>query len=369
MVVWMIKYPMCFVAGTKVHTLSGLKNIEDIQRDDWVLTRDEENPTSENRYRRVTELFQTSPSRLLTIAYRNDVTGVEESVTCTGEHPFFVSGREELSRETGSGQAHLDAEIALLTQPEVAVNELRHRSFIPADGLEVGDTLVLADGNEATIISIEEQSAAEGETFTTYNFAVEGDHTYFVSESGVWVHNTGNPCDEAFEIFAKKFRDTDNPIEAAKAARNHLDTLVDATDVGPAMYRKHYWDLEQLVVGQFQSDRGRTAWKDYLTGIKGAAPVDMPNPHAHHILFEKGLGEAQQLLVREGQDLLRKVGIDPLFGEEVLYWAPNGVKDQHSGTTLLSLLEDLREAANDQLDRSEYVRILKRHADVAAARR
>jgi hypothetical protein len=74
MVVWMIKYPMCFVAGTKVHALSGLKSIEDIQRDDWVLTRDEDNPTSENRYRRVTELFKTSPSRLLTIAYRNDVT-------------------------------------------------------------------------------------------------------------------------------------------------------------------------------------------------------------------------------------------------------------------------------------------------------
>jgi hypothetical protein len=369
MVVWMIKYPMCFVAGTKVHTLSGLKNIEDIQRDDWVLTRDEDNPTSENRYRRVTELFQTSPSRLLTIAYRNDVTGVEESLTCTGEHPFFVSGREELPRKTGSGRSHLDDESALLTQPEVAVNELRHGSFIPAGRLEVGDTLVLADGHEATIISIDEQSAAEGETFTTYNLAVDGDHTYFVGASGVWVHNTGNPCDEAFEIFAKKFSDTDNPIEAAKAARNHLDTLVDATEVGPAMYRKHYRDLEQLVVGQFQSDRGRTAWKDYLTGIKGAAPVDMPNPHAHHILFKKGLGEAQQLLVREGQDLLRKVGIDPLFGEEVLYWAPNGVKDQHSHSTLLSLIEDLRELANKKADRSKYVEVLREHARDAAERR
>ena len=222
MVVWMIKYPMCFVAGTKVHTLSGLKNIEDIQRDDWVLTRDEENPTSENRYRRVTELFQTSPSRLLTIAYRNDVTGVEESVTCTGEHPFFVSGREELSRENGSGRPHLDDESALLTQPEVAVNELRHGSFIPADGLAIGDTLVLADGHEATIISIEEQSAAEGETFTTYNFAVDGDHTYFVGESGVWVHNTGNVCDEAFDLFAKRVANGDRESDALREAIRHI---------------------------------------------------------------------------------------------------------------------------------------------------
>ena len=174
---------------------------------------------------------------------------------------------------------------------------------------------------------------------------------------------------QLFESVSRKFRDKDNPIEAAKAARNHLDTLVDATEVGPAMYRKHYWDLEQLVVGQFQSDKGRTAWKDYLTGIKGAAPVDMPNPHAHHILFKKGLGEAQQMLVREGQDLLRKVGIDPLFGEEVLYWAPNGVKDQHSHSTLLSLIEDLRELANKKADRSKYVEVLREHARDAAERR
>jgi hypothetical protein len=239
MVVWMIKYPMCFVAGTKVHTLSGLKNIEDIQRDDWVLTRDEHNPTSENRYRRVTELFQTSPSRLLTIAYRNDVTGVEESVTCTGEHPFFVSGREELSREPGSGQAYLDAETALLTQPEVTVTELRHGSFIPADGLAIGDTLVLADGNEATITSIEEQSAAEGEAFTTFNFAVDGDHTYFVGESGVWVHNTGNVCDEAFDLFAKRVANGDKESDALREAIRHIRKSEDNNPLA----QKHIDDL------------------------------------------------------------------------------------------------------------------------------
>ena len=95
----------------------------------------------------------------------------------------------------------------------------------------------------------------------------------------------------------------------------------------------------------------------------------MPNPHAHHILFKKGLREAQQMLVRKGQDLLRKVGIDPLFGEEVLYWAPNGVKDQHSHETLLSLIEDLRKLAASQEERSEYVEVLKKHAAVAAGRR
>jgi hypothetical protein len=75
------------------------------------------------------------------------------------------------------------------------------------------------------------------------------------------------------------------------------------------------------------------------------------------------------MLVREGQDLLRKVGIDPLFGKEVLYWATNGVKDQHSHSTLLSLIEDLRKLAASQEERSEYVEVLKKHAAVAAGRR
>jgi hypothetical protein len=37
------------------------------------------------------------------------------------------------------------------------------------------------------------EQAPEGQTFTTYNFEVEQDHTYFVGEAGVWVHNACNP--------------------------------------------------------------------------------------------------------------------------------------------------------------------------------
>jgi hypothetical protein len=51
------------------------------------------------------------------------------------------------------------------------------------------------------------------------------------------------------------------------------------------------------------------------------------------------------------------------------YWAPNGVKDQHSHETLLSLIEDLRKLAASQEERSEYVEVLKKHAAVAAGRR
>ncbi len=45
-------------------------------------------------------------------------------------------------------------------------------------------------------------------------------------------------------------------------------------------------------------------------------PTAMINPHAHHILFKKGLGQKQQELVREGQEILRRYGIDPIIGEK-----------------------------------------------------
>ena len=51
----------------------------------------------------------------------------------------------------------------------------------------------------------------------------------------------------------------------------------------------------------------------YLKNIVGNPPSDMLNPHAHHILFKTGNGAAQQALVEEGQAILRKYGIDPIF--------------------------------------------------------
>lgn len=54
----------------------------------------------------------------------------------------------------------------------------------------------------------------------------------------------------------------------------------------------------------------------------------MYDSHAHHILFKKGLGQKQKVLVQEGQGILRGYGIDPIIGEENLVWAPNAVIGQ-----------------------------------------
>jgi len=80
----------------------------------------------------------------------------------------------------------------------------------------------------------------------------------------------------------------------------------------------------------------------YLKSTAGDPPIGMPDPHAHHVLFKKGLGEKQQALVVEGQDLLRKYEIDPILGSENLVWAPNRIKGQHDIKALQQVTDTLK---------------------------
>ena len=52
--------------------------------------------------------------------------------------------------------------------------------------LKVGDLLVQSDGNTLKIESIE----LKHEPATVYNMTVDEFHTYFVSDLGIWVHNS-----------------------------------------------------------------------------------------------------------------------------------------------------------------------------------
>ncbi|MNN00153.1 hypothetical protein D3C81_1127370 [compost metagenome] len=52
--------------------------------------------------------------------------------------------------------------------------------------LKVGDLLVQSDGNTLKIDSIE----LEHKHVTVYNMTVDEFHTYFVSDLGIWVHNS-----------------------------------------------------------------------------------------------------------------------------------------------------------------------------------
>ena len=81
----------------------------------------------------------------------------------------------------------------------------------------------------------------------------------------------------------------------------------------------------------------------YLSKMVGAPPKNMCKPHAHHILFKIGNGKKQKELVKQGQEILRKYGIDPIAGKEVLCWAPNRVVGQHSYKAIEPLVQKLLE--------------------------
>jgi len=106
----------------------------------------------------------------------------------------------------------------------------------------------------------------------------------------------------------------------------------------------------------------------HLRGVIGDPPKGMVDPHAHHILFKKGLGPVQQALIDEGQAILRKVGIDPIYGKENLIWAPWRVSKQHGIESLQKVVDELRALERAGGDYDDFVDLLKKLGKIAAER-
>ena len=107
----------------------------------------------------------------------------------------------------------------------------------------------------------------------------------------------------------------------------------------------------------------------YFRGLMGDPPTAMIDPHAHHILFKKGLGEAQQKLVQEGQEILRKYGIEPVIGKENLVWASNRVAGQHSIAALENVVKQLKAVDAAGADIDDIIEILEDLGKQAASRK
>ena len=135
----------CFVSGTIVSTASCSKNIEDIQVGDKVWATNPE--TGETELKEVTQLFRGQTDEWV------HVFAGEEEIVCTPGHPFY--------------------------SPE--------KGWISAGELRVGDVLVTLEGSSLIIDRIYREQLETLET--TYNFEVDDFHTYYVSETGLLVHN------------------------------------------------------------------------------------------------------------------------------------------------------------------------------------
>ena len=134
----------CFVAGTEILTVDGVKNIEDVRVGDWVIA-DDPTPPGEIEAKQVLEIFVRQTDALVDLYVDGEV------ISTTGEHPFWVP-------DTG---------------------------WVEAKDLVVGSLLQTGDGR---VIDVDQVEKREGK-FEVYNFNVEDFHTYFVSDLGILVHN------------------------------------------------------------------------------------------------------------------------------------------------------------------------------------
>ena len=201
------------------------------------------------------------------------------------------------------------------------------RDYVPLGKLEVGTVLHVQGGGEAILVSktwrqgefaaersdVGESPERSAGTVRVFDFEVEGLHNFYVrgegsDAAGVLVHNST------------------------------------ARDMSKFDFGKH------------------------LRGMIGDPPAGMHDPHAHHVLFKVGNGSAQKALVAQGQDILRSVGIDPIYGKEVLGWAPNRVKGQHSKDALQPLVDRLQETVDAGGGYDEVVEVLDHFKDIAAGR-
>jgi len=134
----------CFVAGTLVHTAKGYKAIEDITVGEYVYSKDIEAGTIE--LKRVYGTYTGIKYDLYKIRTDNAV------MEATEEHPFWVVGK----------------------------------GWVIAKDLTENDRMITEDGIIKEIKSIE-HSVTSGTPI--YNFSVQDNHNYFVTESRVLTHN------------------------------------------------------------------------------------------------------------------------------------------------------------------------------------
>jgi hypothetical protein len=132
----------CFIAGTKVSVKKGFKNIEDVKVGDSVYAYNEQSKKSS--LQKVLKTFVRSASSLVKIFVGKD------TIQATPEHPFYTSN-----------------------------------GWMNAGKLMKGVKVLTLAGSMLAVDSV----FAKDTVATVYNFEVEKNHTYYVGENKILVHN------------------------------------------------------------------------------------------------------------------------------------------------------------------------------------
>lgn len=148
------KYPTtpggCFIAGTLISTPKGPVPIEDVKLGDVVWSFDPENLEVTEKY--VDQVLIHKSNDLVKITIGNEI------ITATSNHPFYAVAK----------------------------------GFISALELRAGDILITVNGERVVVEKIQHEILEV--PVDVYNFSIRRNHTYFVGNVAVGVHNAGGPC-------------------------------------------------------------------------------------------------------------------------------------------------------------------------------
>ncbi len=192
-----VQYKVCLAAGTLIHTRNGLVRIENIRVGDLVLSQPEFE--GELAYRAVLNTMVNFGKSVYAVEYAHGADHNSHFLIASHDHPFWIEGQEWTAAESlragqllqladGSAAVIRGAAPIFTTQiPDVGVARDSNSGWEVA--LDLGqDEITVIDPNQFHLPVLERDQEFGSQVF---NFEVDGFHTYYVGELGVWVHNSG----------------------------------------------------------------------------------------------------------------------------------------------------------------------------------
>ena len=198
----------CFVAGTLVWTDKGLVPIEQIKVGDRVLSKPE-NGTGEQAYKRVVSTFVHEDKEIWFFQYYDLDTLIPSYIYGTANHPIWVKGKGWTSIDSMTPGHEIieleDGREAGLGVVAPVFATVKHdagfRVFYDIQFTEFAGECIdfsnspYSHNEEDRPFNEEYLTRVSDETYRTFkrrvfNIEVEDFHTYYVGQSGVWVHNT-----------------------------------------------------------------------------------------------------------------------------------------------------------------------------------
>ena len=136
----------CFVAGTLILTMNGLRAIEELKAGDMVYSADSE--TLEVSLKPIRETFVSRAFDFVRVTVNGEI------IISTHDHPFYI----------------------------------KDKGYVSAENLWIGAELI---NNRGEVLLVENlfHEVLHDETRPVYNFKVEDNHTYYVGTSSILVHN------------------------------------------------------------------------------------------------------------------------------------------------------------------------------------